>query len=125
MNDDRKSVKRLLRSAASYQDPDAPAPDSSWRDTVLLSVPEAADAEAARPTVPRIEAGPLRPRHLLMMSPAGLALFGLGWWLGRGGVSTEELAAVPAAAWVASAAVIAGASLAWYVLPSLRYGRGR
>jgi hypothetical protein len=92
-----------------------------------MQVAEEADPAAARAraAAEQAAAAPLRPRHLLMMSPAGVALFGLGWWVGRGGVSPDEIAAVPAAAWVISAAIIAGASLAWYGLPMLRFGRGR
>ena len=60
-----------------------------------------------------------------MMSPAGVVLFGLGWWVGRGGVSAEEIAAVPPGVWVACAAVVAGATLLWHGVPRLGFGRGR
>ena len=125
MTDERKSVRRLLERAGTYTDPAAPAPGTDWRDAVLATIAEEADAEAPRPAAPQEEAGPLRPRHLLLMSPAGLALFGLGWWVGRGGVSAEELAVVPSVTWVVCAGLIAGASLAWYGVPRLGIGRGR
>jgi len=126
MSEERKKIDRLLRNAGTYRDPEVPTPGTGWRDAVLMAIPEEADAEAsASPVVPTVEAGPLRMRHLIMMSPAGIALFGLGWWVGRGGVSADELAAVPPAVWIVSAAIVAGASLAWYGVPLLRFRRGR
>ncbi len=126
MTEERKNVGRLLRNSGTFRDSETPTPGTGWRDTVLMSIPEEADMEATvRPAAPTIEAGPLRMRHLIMVSPAGIALFGLGWWVGRGGVSADELGTVPPAAWIACAAIVAGASLAWYGLPMLRFGRGR
>jgi len=128
MSEDRtredKSVGRLLRTADVYRDADAPAPAAGWREALLMDFDEA--PQPAETSVVIAEtAAPLRPRHLLMMAPMGVALFLLGWWLGRGGVSTEEFTAVPPSVWVGCAGAIAGLTLLWTGLPAIRLRRGR
>jgi hypothetical protein len=127
MSEDHQSVGRWLQSAGTYSDPDAPAPGTGWREALLLTVAEDAEtAAAARQAAAREpESAPLRMRHLVMLSPAGAALFGLGWWVGRGGVSAQEIAAVPAGVWVACAAAVAAIALLWHGVPLVRIGRGR
>jgi hypothetical protein len=124
MPDDRKSVRRLLERPGTYADPATSETSAGWRDAVLAAVPDQAETPLHPEEAPEPD-GPLRPRHLLMMSPAGVALFGLGWWVGRGGVTADELAAVPPEVWVACAAMIAAASLAWFGWPRWRPVRSR
>jgi len=121
MTEDRKSVRRLLASADVYGDREPLADRRDWRAAVLAAIPEEGEARARRrPPAREAESAPLRPHHLLALAPLGAMLFGLGWWIGRGGVSAAELAAVPAGAWVAGAVAVAGVALGWRGAPSLR-----
>ena len=116
MSEEKKSIAQLLRTADVYRDQDHPATDDRWREALLMEFDgEAAAAPAAR-TDTAADA-PLRPRHLLMMAPAGVALFFAGWWIGRGGVSSEELAAVPVAVWIGCAGLAAGLTLVRWGFP--------
>lgn len=123
MSEQRHSVDRLLRRAGSFSDPATPTPGTDWRESLLLQIADEEHPATARPPAAEVAAGPLRLRHLVMMSPAGVALFGLGWWVGRGGVSPEEIAAVPSAVWLAGAAIIAVGTLWWIGVPRMHFRR--
>jgi hypothetical protein len=122
MSEEKKSIAQLLRTAEVFRDPHATAGDDKWREALLLEFDgQAVGGPVARPDMPA--GAPLRPRHLLLMAPAGVALFFAGWWVGRGGVSSEELAAVPVAAWLGCAGLAAGLTLIRRGWPGLGIGR--
>lgn len=98
---EKRTLSRWLRTENVYRDESAAPPDRSWRNTLLADFEHSVPAE--RKAVAPEARAPLQWHHLVLMAPAGVVLFGLGWIFGSDTTVVAQANKVPPMAWAAFA----------------------
>ena len=113
---DKKTVSQWLRNKDAFEGAEAAPPTSQWREALLADYEHPTMVQA--PVEEPERRAPLQVHHLVLMAPAGVALFGLGWMFGNGAVALEQVARISPLVWMGLAVSGSLGFLVWR-------GRGR
>ncbi len=106
----KRTLSRWLRSEEVYRSEESAPASQEWRETLLADYEHSTPQE--RGPAPEIRT-PLQVHHLVLMAPAGVALFGLGWFFGSGAAAADQLARISPLVWVVGALVSSAGFMIW------------
>ncbi len=106
----KRTLSRWLRSEEVYRGEESAPPGPEWRETLLADYEH--NVPQKREPAPEIRT-PLQVHHLVLMTPAGVALFGLGWFFGSGAAAADQVARISPLVWVIGALVSSAGFMIW------------
>jgi len=108
---EKQTLSRWLRTTAVYHADDAPQTNSDWRAALLVDFEH--DTPPERNSAKLNTRAPLQFHHLVLMAPAAVVIFWLGWLFGSGTTVADQISRVSPIVWTACAVVGAAGFLAW------------